>query len=163
MEKLESPLPVFFVDDDAPQGLDASVELLLAALLQSMPALAGDVYNGVVVVAGEIILPIGFCWFWENDEPIPGLAGVIAGNAELSEPIVLSGVMVLTAPSDGVVRFVGGGGDTGGVDHEKAATGDAVLADDARLAAGREGSVVADADAFPQPSPPSISEPVFAP
>lgn len=35
---------------------------------------------------------------WENDDPIPGFAGAIAGNAEFKEFMVLSGVMVRSVP-----------------------------------------------------------------
>jgi hypothetical protein len=59
-----------------------------------------------------------------------------------------------------------GGGDTGGVDHEKVAAGDAFLVEPARFAAGLEGSVVedeAEAGAVAQGSPPSMSEPALGP
>ena len=97
---------------------------------------------------------------------MPGLAGAMAGKDEFSELNVLSGVMVLIPPCLwGAVRFVGGG-DTGGVDQAKVAAGDAFLAGPERFAAGLEGSVAeddAEAGAFAQGSPPSMSEPVLAP
>jgi hypothetical protein len=58
--------------------------------------------------------------------------------------------------------LVGGGGDTGGVDQENVAAGDALLADLERLVDGWDGKMVedeADADAFAHESPPSISVP----
>jgi hypothetical protein len=66
--------------------------------------------------------------------PMPGLLGDIAGNEELRLPNVLSGVMarvcVLGAFKDVLVC---GGGDRGGVDHENAAAGDALLDDRERF------------------------------
>lgn len=100
----------------------------------------------------------------ERDDPIPGFNGAMAGNVELSDPMLLSGVMVLAAPADGAARLLGGG-DTGGLDQENAAAGDAFL-EPARLVTGLEGSVVdevAEAEAFAHGSPPNISEPAFNP
>lgn len=112
------------------------------------------------------MLFIGFCCVWENDEPMPGFAGAMAGKDEFSEFSVLSGVIVLIPPCVwGAARLVGGG-DTGGVDQAKVAAGDAFLAGPTRFPAGLEGNVAeeeADVGAFAQGSPPSISEPVLAP
>ena len=98
---------------------------------------------------------------------MPGFAGAIAGKLEFKEFMVLSGVMVRSPPrAGGATRFVVGGGETGGVDQEKVAAGDAFLVDPARFPAGLEGNMVeeeAEAGAFAQASPPSMSEPVLTP
>ena len=113
-----------------------------------------------------LMLSAGFCCGWENEDPMPGFAGAMAGNAELMEFIELSGVMVLRPPcACGAARLVGGG-ETGGLDHGNVAAGDAFLADPTRLPAGLDGRTVeeeAEVGAFAQGSPPSISEPVLVP
>ena len=114
-----------------------------------------------------LFMPIaGLCCGWENDDPMPGFAGAMAGKDEFNEFIVLSGVMVLSPPcAGGAAKFVGGG-DTGGVDQANVAAGDAFLAGPIRFAAGLEGSVVedeAEGGAFAHGSPPSMSDPVLAP
>lgn len=104
------------------------------------------------------------CGCEKEELPIPGLLGWMAGNAELKALRELSGVMVLLVPWAGARFFTGG--DTGGVDHEKAGAGEGLLALIARFAAGRDGSVVddvADADALAQGSPPSMSDPLDGP
>lgn len=121
----------------------------------------GDVTDGVIV--GEIMLfilcipiPIPMVGLACCLLPIPGLLGAIAGN-ELN---VLSGVIALLFPC-GAVRFVGGG-DIGGVDHEKAGVaGEGLFDDIVRFATGREDSIVDEvADgAFAQASPLNISVP----
>jgi len=78
---------------------------------------------------------------------------------------VLSGVIVRFC-AFGADKFVGGGGgDIGGVDHENVAAGDALF-DRTRFVEGRDGKIVddaADAEAFVQGSPPSMSVPVVDP
>jgi len=91
---------------------------------------------------------------------MPGFAALRAGKEELSVFSVLSGVMALLC-GFGALRLVVGGGETGGVDQEKVAAGDALL-DLVRLVDGREGRTaedVVDAEAFAHGSPPSISVP----
>lgn len=91
---------------------------------------------------------------------MPGLLGAIAGKEELSVP-KLSGVMDRLCVFGGLsfATLCGGGGETGGVDQEKVAAGDALL-DRVRLLDGRDGRVVDDAaETFAQGSPPSISVP----
>lgn len=91
---------------------------------------------------------------------MPGFAAVRAGKEEASVFNVLSDVMALLC-GFGALKLVVGGGDTGGVDQEKVAAGDAVL-DAVRLVDGREGRTiddVADAEAFAHGSPPSMSVP----
>lgn len=95
---------------------------------------------------------------------MPGLLGWIAGNAELNEFMVLSGVIVLLGLC-GADRFVTGG-EMGGVDQEKAAAGEALFDVLPRLGPGLEGSMleeVADAGALAQGSPPSIFPPFELP
>jgi hypothetical protein len=88
----------------------------------------------------------------------------MAGKEELRDENVLSGVIALLFPW-GADRFVGGGGETGGVDHANVAgAGEALLA----RFAGREGRIVDDdaeafAEALAHGSPPSISEPPLLP
>jgi hypothetical protein len=117
------------------------------------------------LIVGDAILfilePIpGLDCGWANAVglPIPGLLGASAGNDELSDPKVLSGVMA-RLPVCGAARFVAGG-DRGGVDQEKAAAGEALLDDLARFTAGLDGRTVDELadDAPPQGSPPSISD-----
>lgn len=134
-----------------------------AALLQSKPELCVDMED---VVAGDIMLFMliptpGLDCCCERDElPIPGLFGAIAGNEEFKEFSVLSGVIVLLVPS-GAERFAGG--DTGGVDHENVAAGEALLDDRVRFTEDREGKIVdeeADVGALAHGSPPSMSPPL---
>jgi hypothetical protein len=138
------------------------------ALLQSIPELCVLLlYEGVVAEVEDIMLFMLMagrtccCWGWAKEElPIPGFAALRAGKEELSVFNVLSGVMALLC-GFGALRLVVGGGDTGGVDQEKVAAGDAVL-DAVRLVDDREGSTVddvADAEAFAHGSPPSMSVP----
>lgn len=97
--------------------------------------------------------------------PIPGLVAVKAGKDELRLLKVLSGVTVRLC-AFGAERFVLGGGETGGVDQENVAAGDALFVDLERFADGRDGRIVdddADAEAFPHVSPPSMSFPVDEP
>ena len=155
---------MFVVEGVLPHGLEVTADPL--ALLQSMPVFDVLVYDGVVVEDAMLLTPmVGLCrWCALNDVlPIPGLAAVNAGNDELRVLSVLSGVIVLLC-GVGAERFVVGGGcgDTGGVDHEKVAAGDELFVDLARLMDGRDGKTVeddADAEAFDQGSPPSISVP----
>jgi len=166
---LERPLDKFaLLAVVAPHGLEESVDELLV-LLQSMPVPC-EPYEGVM--AGDVILLMlapmaGLCCACANDGlPIPGLEGAMAGNVELSELNVLSGVIVPLIAL-GAERFVCGGGDTGGLDQENLAAGDAFLVEPA-LRAGREGSIVdeeADGGAVVHgsPPPPNMSDPVFAP
>jgi hypothetical protein len=73
---------------------------------------------------------------------------------------VLSGVIARLCGFE-AARFVRGGGDTGGVDHENVGAGDALF-DPVRLVDGRDGNTAedaADADALAQGSPPSMSVP----
>jgi hypothetical protein len=171
MEKLDRPLDRFVLGVIAagvvaPQGFEVSVEEVLV-LLQSMlePCV---LYDGVM--AGDVmplrVAPmIGLCCGCAREGlPMPGFEGAMAGKAELSELNVLSGVIALP-DALGAERLVCGGGDTGGLDHEKAAAGDAFLIDPV-LAAGRDGRIVeedADVGAVAHGSalPPSMSEPVF--
>ena len=155
--KLEKEDAVFVVGVD-PHGFDVP-----AALLQSTPELL--LYEGVVV--GDTILFILYagldcCWGGAKDGlPIPGFAAVKAGNDELSVEKVLSGVIARFCDI-GAERFVIGGGETGGVDHENAGAGEGLF-DLGRLVDGREGRTVeddADAEPFAQGSPPSISVPL---
>lgn len=91
---------------------------------------------------------------------MPGLAALRAGKDELSELSVASGVTERPCGL-GAERFVAGGGETGGVDHENVAAGDGLL-DFVRLFDGREGRIVedvADDAPFAHESPPSISVP----
>jgi hypothetical protein len=93
--------------------------------------------------------------------------GAIAGKDELREPKVLSGVIARLC-AFGALRDVllTDGGDTGGVDQENVAAGDALLEDLPRLLDGRDGKTVeddADADAFAHGSPPIISAPPAGP
>lgn len=139
----------------------------LPALLQSIPELCVVLlYEGVVAEVGDIMLFMFIagrtcCWGWVKEElPIPGFAALRAGKEELSVFNVLSGVMALLCGL-GAPRLLVGGGETGGVDQEKVAAGDAVL-DAVRLVDGREGRIVedvADAGAFAHGSPPNISVP----
>lgn len=108
------------------------------------------------------IVDPGCCWGGANEGlPIPGLVALSAGNDELSELSVLSGVIARLC-GFGAERFVFdiGGVDTGGEDQEKVAAGEELFVDLARLTDGREGKTVeeeADAGAFAQGSPPSMS------
>lgn len=68
------------------------------ALLQSTPPELGAVYKGVVVGWDTMLfMPIVglFCWCENVELPMPGFAGLIAGNEELSDEKVLSGVAAL--------------------------------------------------------------------
>ncbi|KAI2487612.1 Protein kinase domain-containing protein ppk32 [Pyrenophora tritici-repentis] len=98
----------------------------------------------------------------KEELPMPGFAALSAGKDVLSVLSVLSGVTARLCCL-GAERLVLGGGDTGAVDHEKVAAGDALFD---RLADGREGGTVddaADAEPFAQGSPPSMSVPPDAP
>jgi hypothetical protein len=169
MAKLDRPLDRFvLVFVVVPHGFEVSVEEP-PVLFQSM-AVPCVLYDGVIVGDAMlfILAPIaGLCCDCPKDGlPMPGFDGAMAGNAELSELNVLSGVIVLPTIF-GAERFVCGGGDTGGLDQENVAAGDAFLVDPA-LTAGREGSIddeEADVGAVAQGSapPPNMSEPVFVP
>lgn len=94
--KFERPLDMALLVDELPQG--DVYELF--ALPQSMPGL-GAVNEGVFV--GWVIMlfmPIVglFCCCENVGLPIPGLVGFIAGNEELRDENVLSGVMALLLP-----------------------------------------------------------------
>jgi hypothetical protein len=151
---------------DVPQLLDVSVEDVDALLQSIPPAELCAPYDGVGVGAIMLCIPtpdLPCCSGGGANVglPIPGLLGAIAGNEELS---ALSGVMArLCALGTLSAVLDGGGGDTGGVDQEKVAAGDALLVDRER---GWEGKVVADeadAEAFAHGSPPSMSEPPDGP
>lgn len=91
---------------------------------------------------------------------MPGLLGAIAGKEEFRVPKLPSGVIERLCAFGGL-RFtlLGGGGDTGGVDHENVAAGDA-LVDLDRLLDGRDGKTVDEVvEALAQGSPPSMSVP----
>ena len=112
-----------------------------------------------MLMAGRIA-----CCCVKDELPMPGFAALRAGNEELSVFNVLSGVMALPCGFE-APRLVFGGGETGGVDHEKVGAGDALL-DLVRLVDGREGRMVddaADAEAFAHGSPPSMSVPPDGP
>jgi len=98
---------------------------------------------------------------------MPGLLGAIAGKEEFKVPTVPSGVTERLCAFGGLRRvLLGGGGDTGGVLHENVAAAGEALLDIERLLDGREGKMVeddADAEAFAQGSPPSISVPLDEP
>jgi hypothetical protein len=160
--KLEKALVLFVIAGDAvpPHGFE------VPALFQSMPELwVLLLYEGVVV--GDItlfMLIAGLdccCGGGEKDGlPMPGLAAVKAGKDEFSVLNVWSGVIARLC-GFGAERFVLGGGDTGGVDHANVGAGEALF-DLVWLLDGRDGRLVedvADADAFAQGSPPSISVP----
>jgi hypothetical protein len=94
---------------------------------------------------------------------MPGLLGAIAGNEVFREPNVLSGGIARLCPFGAFndVLF-GGGGETGGVDQENVAAGEALLDDRDRFAAACEGRTLEDAveaEPFAQGSPPSMSVP----
>jgi hypothetical protein len=95
--------------------------------------------------------------------PIPGLLGAIAGNELFREPNVLSGVIArLWAFGAFNDVLLGGGGDTGGVDQENVAAGEALLDDRERFVDVWAGRIVeddAEAEPFAQGSPPSMSVP----
>lgn len=77
---------------------------------------------------------------------------------------MLSGVIVRIC-AGGAERFVFGGGDTGGVDQENVAAGDALF-DLVELLRGRDGNAVdveADGIAFDHALPPSMSVPPDVP
>jgi len=155
----------FVVVDALPHVFDAIDE---PALLQSIPELCVLApYDGVGVL-DDIMLFILItgrtcCWGGAKVElPMPGFAALSAGKDELSVLSVLSGVTARLCCL-GAVRFVLGGGDTGGVDHEKVAAGDALFD---LLTDGRDGRTVedaADAEVFAHGSPPSMSVPPAAP
>jgi len=155
-EKFERPLDVLLFIEEPPH-VDAEDVL---ALLQSTPPELGAVYEDVVVGCDIMLfMPIVglLCCCEKVGLPIPGFAGLMAGKEELKDEKVL-------LPC-GAGTFVGGGGETGGVDHEKVAgAGEASL----DLFAGREGGTVDEeaetlAEAFAHGSPPSMSEPPVAP
>lgn len=165
MEKLERVLDVLVADEVAPQEL--LVKLEVEALLQSMPPPVLCVVDGEIML---FMLRAGLdccCGGAKVGLPMPGLLGAIAGNDEFNAPNVLSGVMVrICVVAAFKVLLAGGGGETGGVDHENVAAGDPLLADLVRLTEGREGSMVdedADAEAAAHGSPPSISVPLEEP
>lgn len=131
------------------------------ALLQSTPLEFGVVYRGVVDGCDIMLLmPIAglFCCCEKVGLPIPGLAGLIAGKEELRDEKVLLPCGV------GTFDGGGGGGETGGVDHEKVAGAGEALLD---LFAGRDDRAAEDeaevlAEALAHGSPPSMSEPPVA-
>lgn len=155
-ERLERPLDMLLFIDEPPH-VDAEDVL---ALLQSTPPELDAVYEGVIVGCDIMLfMPIVglLCCCEKVGLPIPGFAGLMAGKEELRDEKVL----LLC----GAGTFVGGGGETGGVDHEKAAGAGEALLD---LFAGREGRTVEEeaealADALAHGSPPSMSEPPVAP
>jgi hypothetical protein len=165
MEKLDKLLVMFGVADVPPHGFDDNVDKL-EDLLQSMPPPA----EGVVV---EDILPFMLiagcdcCCGRANDGlPIPGLLGAMAGNAELSVPNALSGVMARLCGLGALSVVLVGGGDTGGVDQENVAAGEALFADRERLVEGRDCKIVeedAEVGAVAHGSPPSMSVPPDGP
>jgi hypothetical protein len=130
---------MFEVEDDAPQGFDDKV-LELDALLQSMPPLVfWLLYDGVVVGAIALFMLIvgrACCDGAANEGlPMPGLLGAIAGNDVFRPPNVLSGLMARVCAFGAFKDMLFcGGGDTGGVDHENVAAGDALLDDRERFA-----------------------------
>ena len=94
-EKFERPLDMVLFVGELPH---VDVEDVVA-LLQSMPAL-GAVYEGVVAGC-DIMLFMPFAGLFccaKVAEPMPGLTGFMAGNEELREANVLSGVMALLLP-----------------------------------------------------------------
>jgi hypothetical protein len=128
-------------------------------------------YDGAVVGDAILFMLVAVldccCGGTKGGLPIPGLLGAIAGKDELREPKVLSGVIARLCVF-GALRdaLFGGGGDTGGVDQENVAAGDALLDDLERLLDGRDGKTVeddADAEAFAHGSPPIISAPPEGP
>jgi hypothetical protein len=128
--KLEKELVLLLVAGVPPQVFEDMDEP--AALLQSMPVFCVLLpYDGVVVEDIMLfILIVGrTCCCGGGAKvglPIPGLEALKAGKDELSVLIVLSGVMERPWCL-GAERFVVGGGDTGGVDHENVAAGDALF------------------------------------
>jgi hypothetical protein len=154
--KLERPPDMVLLIDELPH-VDAEEVL---ALLQSTPPELGAVYEGVDVGCDIMLfMPIAglFCCCEKVGLPIPGLAGLMAGKEELRDEKLL-----LPCGAD---RFVGGGGETGGVDHEKVAGAGEALLD---RFAGREGRTVEEeaeafAEALAHESPPSMSDPPLAP
>lgn len=155
-EKFERPLVTLLVIDELPH-VDAEEAL---ALLQSTPPELWAVYEGVIIGCDIILfIPIAglACCCEKVGLPIPGLAGLMAGKEEFRVEKVL-----LPCGAD---AFVGGGGETGGVDHEKVAGAGEALLD---LFAGREGRTAEEeaealAEALVHESPPSMSEPLVAP
>lgn len=160
------------VEEVAAQGFEGCVEPV--ALLQSMPppvVVPDTPYDGVDV--GDIILVmliaglVCCCVGAYDGLPMPGLLGAMAGKEELRVPKLVSGVIARLCPFGGFrLVLLTGGGDTGGLDHEKVAAGEALFDDRPRLFAGRDGKMVeddADAEPFAHGSPPSISVPPDAP
>jgi hypothetical protein len=95
-EKFDRPLDMVLFVDELPH---VDVEDVVA-LLQSMPEL-GVVYEGVVAGCDIMLfMPIAglFCCCAKVAEPMPGLVGFMAGNEELREANLLSGVMALLLP-----------------------------------------------------------------
>jgi hypothetical protein len=118
---------------DEPPHADAEDVL---ALLQSTPPELGAVYEGVIIGCDVMLfIPMAglFCCWEKVGLPIPGLAGLMAGKEELRDEKVL---LLCNAGT-----LVGGGGETGGVDHEKVAGAGEALLD---LFAGREGRAVGE-------------------
>jgi hypothetical protein len=162
-------LGVLGVADVAPQGFDIDVAEL-DALLQSIPPELCAPYDGAVI--GEAILFVLIavldccCGGIKDGLPIPGLLGAIAGKDELRVPKVLSGVIARLCAFGALRDVLFGGGDTGGVDQENVAAGDALLDDLERLFDGRAGKTVeedVDADVFAHGSLPIISAPPEGP
>jgi hypothetical protein len=156
MEKLERVLEGFVDEEGAPHGFDERVDEV-AGLFQSRPLFV-VVYDDVVV--GDIMLfmlSVGLdcCCAGANDElPMPGLLGAIAGKEALMVPNVLSGVIARLCAFGGAnVGLLGGGGETGGVDHANVAAGEALLLDLERLAEGKMVDDDVDVEAFAQGSP----------
>lgn len=157
---------VFAVLDVLPHVLFDAIDD--PALLQSIPELCVLApYDGVGVLEDIMLFMLmtgrTCCWGGAKEElPMPGFAALSAGNEELSVLSVVSGVTARLC-CFGAERLVLGGGETGGVDQEKVAAGDALFD---LLAEGREGKTVddaADAEPFAHGSPPSMSVPPGAP
>lgn len=148
-----------------PHGLDATE---LDALLQSIPVICWGAFEYVDpedIMLFMLMVGCEGCGGAANvGLPIPGFVALSAGKDELSELMVLSGVIVRLCDFAALMLgFIGG--DTGGEDHEKVAAGDALFDRD-RFADGRDGRIVedeADAEALPQGSPLSISPPPDVP
>lgn len=155
---MERPL----VDEAPPHGFDDAEEP--AALLQSIPEVWVLLYDDVVV--GDIMLFMlivgrACCCGGEKELPMPGLVAPRAGKDELRALSVLSGVTVRLCVFGAERCVICGAGDTGGVDHENVAAGDALFVDLARFVEvdGKTVDEDADAEAFAHGSPPSMSVP----
>lgn len=165
LEKLDN-VPVALYVDVPPQELDVSDPP--PGLLQSTPECWMLPYEDVELGETMLFILIVGCVCWLDSPgdmvPIPGLIAPKAGNDEFRAPRLLSGVTDRLWCA-GTERLFEGGGETGGVDHENVAAGEALFPDLLRFAAGRDGSTAEDDadDAFPQVSPPSISWPPEVP